>query len=153
NITQLRGELKYDFNTVPGLNAKGIVIYRSNSFDQKVVKNQERFYTYNVDTDDYTYVRSSQDPLFLSRAGNLDTRLVQQYSLNYAQSFLDTHHVTGMFMYEYVYEKARGFDTSRGGFQSMAIEELFAGDRTTSANNSSSFANGRVSWIGRLNYS
>lgn len=153
NITQLRGELKYDFSTVPGLDAKGVVIYRSNSFDQKVVKNQERFYTYNADTDDYTYVRSSQDPLFLSRAGNLDTRLVQQYSLNYAQSFMDAHQVTGMFMYEYIYEKGRGFDTSRGGFQSMAIEELFAGDRTTSANNSSSFANGRVSWIGRLNYS
>ncbi|GGG96645.1 SusC/RagA family TonB-linked outer membrane protein [Parapedobacter pyrenivorans] len=153
SITQLRGELRYDVSAVPGLNAKGVVIYRANSFDQKIVKNQERFYTYSAETGDYTYVRSSQDPMFLSRAASTDNRLVQQYSLNYDRSFLDAHNVSGMFMYEYVYERGRGFDASRGGFQSMAIEELFAGDRTTSANNSSSFANGRVSWIGRLNYS
>ena len=153
SITQLRGELKYDFAGITGLHAKGAVIYRANAFDQKVVKNQERFYTYSEETGNYTYVRSSQDPLFLSRASSIDSRLVQQYSLNYDRSFLDAHQVSGMFMYEYVHETGRGFDASRGAFQSMAIEELFAGDRTTSANNSSSFANGRISWIGRLNYS
>lgn len=153
STTQLRGELKYDVSAVPGLSAKGVMIYRSGSFDQKVVKNQQRFYTYNADTDAYTFVRSSQDPLFLSRAGSMDNRLVQQYSLNYDRSFLDGHNVSAMFMYEYVHEKGRGFDASRGGFQSMAIEELFAGDRTTSANNSSSFNNGRIAWISRLNYS
>src|SRR5690606_29411591 len=153
STTQLRGELKYDVSAVPGLSAKGVMIYRSGSSDQKVVKNQQRFYTYNADTDAYTFVRSSQDPLFLSRAGSMDNRLVQQYSINYDRSFLDAHQVSGMFMYEYVHEKGQGFDASRGGFQSMAIEELFAGDRTTSANNSSSFNNGRIAWISRLNYS
>lgn len=153
STTQLRGELKYDVSAVPGLNAKGVVIYRAGSFDQKVVKNQQRFYTYSAETDAYTFMRSSQDPLFLSRAGSMDNRFVQQYSLNYDRSFLDKHNVSGMFMYEYIHEKGSGFDASRGGFQSMAIEELFAGDRTTSANNSSSYNNGRISWIGRLNYS
>ncbi|MFZ4262023.1 SusC/RagA family TonB-linked outer membrane protein [Sphingobacterium sp. HJSM2_6] len=152
STTQFRGELKYDIAQIPGLNIKGNVIYRNNSYDQKVVKNQERFYTYNGDTDQYTFVRSSQDPLYLSRASTMDSEIVQQYSLNYSNSFQSVHNFTGLFMYEYINEKGRSFDASRGGFQSMALEELFAGDPTTAANYSSSFNNGRISWIGRLNY-
>lgn len=153
NTIQFRGELKYDFKAVPGLNAKGAVIYRTNSLDQKVVKNQEKFYTYDAETDKYTYVRSSQDPLFLSRASGTDTRLVQQYSLNYDKVFNISHRLSAMGMYEYVGDKGRSFDASRGGFQSMALQELFAGDPSTAGNNSSSYSNGRISWIGRLNYS
>lgn len=153
NVTQFKGELKYDFKAVPGLNAKGTVIYRSSSSDNKVAKNQAKFYTYNADTEDYTYVRSSQDPMTLSRSSGTDTKLVQQYSLNYNKAFNGLHRVTGMVMYEYIHEKGQSFNASRGGYQSMALQELFAGDPTTSANNSSSYANGRISWIGRLNYS
>jgi len=152
NITQFRGELKYDIKGIPGLDAKGTVIYRTNSFDQKVVKNQEKFYTYSAETDKYTYVRSSQDPLFLSRAAATDVRLVQQYSLNYKRIFNQVHQVSGMGMYEYVHETGSSFNASRGGFKSMALEELFAGDPLTAGNNSSSYSNGRISWIGRLNY-
>lgn len=153
NIIQFKGELKYDIKAIPGLNAKGVAIYRSNSFDQKVVKNQDKFYTYDADTKEYTYVRSSQDPLFLSRASSTDTKFVQQYSLNYNKLFNDAHTVSGMVMYEYVHEKGRSFNTSRGGFQSMALDEFYAGDPNTAANNSSSYGNGRISYIGRLNYS
>lgn len=153
NITQFRGEVKYDFKYVPGLNAKGVVIYRSNDYDQKVVKNQEDFYTYSAETDKYTLVRSSQDPLFMNRATSNNAKLVQQYSLNYNKEFLDAHTISGMLLYEYQEEKNRGFDASRSGFKSMALEELFAGDATTAANNSSSSSLGRISYIGRLNYS
>lgn len=153
NITQFRGEAKYDFKYVPGLSAKGVVIYRNNAYDQKVVKKQEKFYTYSAETGEYTYVRSSQDPQYISLASSNDTKLVQQYSLNYDKIFNDVHNVSGMFLYEYQKEEGRSFNTSRGGYQSMALEELFAGDPTTAANNSYSYTNGRISWIGRLNYS
>ncbi|MDR2920820.1 MAG: TonB-dependent receptor [Tannerella sp.] len=153
NTTQFRGEVKYDFAFLSGLYAKGVVIYRNSSFDQKNVKKQEQFYTYSAETDQYTYVRSSQDPQTISRKSENSEKLVQQYSLNYNNTFQDAHTVTGMFLYEYQHEKRRGFDASRGGYQSMAIEELFAGDPTTSANNSFSSNLGRISWIGRLNYS
>lgn len=153
NITQFRGEVKYNVQNVPGLNAKAVIIYRSNSLDQKVVKKQEEFYTYNSETDQYTFVRNSQDPQYISRASSTDTKLVQQYSLNYDKTFIEKHNVSGMFLYEYQDEKGRSFDASRGGYQSMALEELFAGDPSTAANNSSSYNNGRTSWIGRLNYS
>lgn len=43
NITQLKGEVKYDFKYIPGLNAKGSVIFRNNSYDQKVVKKTDGF--------------------------------------------------------------------------------------------------------------
>lgn len=153
NITQFRGEAKYDFKYIPGLNAKGIIIYRNNDVDQKVVKNQAEFYTYSAETDLYTHVRNSQDPLFLSRTSGSNTKLVQQYSLNYANTFLDAHDFSGMFLYEYQEENNKGFSASRSGFQSMILEELFAGDPTTAANNSNSSNVGRISWIGRLNYS
>lgn len=153
NTTQFRGEVKYDFKHLPGLYAKGVVIYRQNSFDQKNVKKQEQFYTYSAETDQYTYVRSSQDAQTISRSSRSNEKLVQQYSINYNNTFLDAHTVTGMFLYEYQHEKERAFNTSRGSFQSMAIEELFAGDPSTASNNSSSKNFGRISWIGRLNYS
>ncbi|MDD4591519.1 TonB-dependent receptor [Petrimonas sp.] len=152
NITQLKGEVKYDFKNIPGLNAKGSVIFRNNSFDQKVVKKQMDFYTYNSDNDQYTFVRSSQDPKFISKVSSANRKIVQQYSLNYTKSFLDAHNFSGMLLYEYHYENGNSLDASRGGYKSMALEELFAGDPTTSANNSSSYNNGRTSWIGRLNY-
>jgi len=153
NITQFRGEAKYDFKSVPGLSAKGVVIYRNNAFGQKVVKKQEKFYTYSAETDEYTYVRSSQDPQYISLASSDDRKLVQQYSLNYNKAFKEVHNFSGMFLYEYQKEQGSSFNTSRGGYQSMALEELFAGDPTTAANNSYSYTNGRISWIGRVNYS
>lgn len=153
NTTQFRGEVKYDFRFIPGLNAKGIVIYRNNDHNQKVVKDQAEFYTYNAEADLYTHVRNSQDPLFLSRSSSNNTKLVQQYSLNYNNTFLDAHTIAGMFLYEYQEENNRSFNTSRSGFQSMVLEELFAGDPTTAANNSASSSIGRISWIWRLNYS
>lgn len=153
NITQFKGDVKYDFRFVPGLNAKGSIIYRNNDRDQKVVKNQAEFYTYNAEADLYTLVRNSQDPLFLSMASGNNSKLVQQYSLNYNNIFLDAHTVSGMFLYEYQLENNRSFNASRSGFQSMALEELFAGDPTTAANNSASSSIGRLSWIWRLNYS
>lgn len=153
NTTQFRGEVKYDFKHIPGLNAKGVVIYRSSAFDQKVVKKQEDFYTYSAETDAYTFVRSSQDPQSLSRATNDATKIVQQYSLNYSNVFADVHNVTGLFLYEQQEESFKDFNTSRGGYNSMILEEFFAGDPLTAANYSSSSKVGRVSWIGRLNYS
>lgn len=152
NITQFRGEVKYDFKYIPGLHAKGIIIYRNNDFDQKVVKNQAEFYTYSEETGLYTHVRNSQDPLFLSRSASNNKKLVQQYSLNYNNTFFDAHNVSGMVLYEQQEENNRGFSTSRSGFQSMVLEELFAGDPTTAANSSNSNNIGRISWIGRLNY-
>ena len=153
NITQFKGNITYNFKSAPGLNAKAVVIYRNNSYDQKVVKKQEEFYTYSAETEQYTYVRSSQDPQYVSLANSNDMKLVQQYSLNYSKIFLDIHHISGMLLYEYQKEKGQAFNASRGGYQSMALEELFAGDPTTAANNSSSYTNGRTSWIGRMNYS
>lgn len=153
NITQLKGEVKYDFQFVPGLNAKGIIIYRNNDYNQKIAKDQAEFYTYDPETDIYTHVRNSQDPRFLSRASSNNTNLVQQYSLNYNHTLLDKHTISGMFLYEYQKANDQNFYTSRSGFQSMALKEFFAGDPQTASNNSSSSTMGRISWVWRLNYS
>ncbi|WP_106831019.1 SusC/RagA family TonB-linked outer membrane protein [Parabacteroides pacaensis] len=153
NITQFKGTLQYDFKYVPGLKAKGTIIYRNDSYDQKTFKKQAAFYTYNADTEQYTLVRNSQDPTSLNMGSANTTKLIQQYSLNYDQTFLDAHHISGLFMFESVDERSKNLNASRTGYVSTALDELFAGSATTAANNSSSAAVGRASWIGRINYS
>ncbi len=153
NITQFKGEVKYDSKFISGLFAKGTVIYRENTYDQKVVKKQEDFYTYSAETDKYTLVRSSQDPQLLNRGSSVHTQIVQQYSLNYNKVINNAHNITGLFLYEQQEDKSRGFNTSRGGYKSLAIEEFIGGDTSTSSNSSSSSSEARISWIGRLNYS
>lgn len=153
NTTQFKGELRYDVKSVVGLNLKGTVIYRNSPYDSKVAYKQQQFYTYDSSTKQYTYIRSSQDPLLLSMGAGKDISLVQQYSLNYNRTFNNDHQIAGMLMYEYVNESGSSLGTSRTGFKTMALQELFAGDPTTATNSSSSYANGRISYIGRLNYS
>ena len=153
NVTQFAGEMKYDFPYIQGLNAKGVVIYRNNEYQQKIAKDQEDFYTYNAEIDQYTRIRSSQDPRSLSMSTSNTTTLMQQYSLNYTNTFLDAHSVTGMFLYEYQLIRSRSFGSSRSGYTSMILDEFFAGNSTTASNSSSSNNRGRLSWIGRLNYS
>lgn len=153
NITQFKGALQYDFKYIPGLKAKGTIIYRNDSYDQKNFKKQAPFYTYNSETDQYTLVRNSQDPTSLNMGSSNSTKLIQQYSLNYDETFAKSHHISGLFMFESVDEKSKNLNASRTGFVSTALDELFAGSSTTAANNSSSSAVGRVSWIGRINYS
>ena len=153
NNTVFMSEVKYDFKFIPGLSAKGRVSYRNNDYSQKIVKDQESFYTYIAEIDQYTLVRNSQDPRRLDMSSSNDTRIVQQYSLNYINVFAEIHNVTGMLLYEWQEDKSKNFNTGRGGFLSMSLPEFFAGDATTASNGSSSSSMGRISWIGRLNYS
>ena len=151
--TVYKGELKYDFKYVPGLNLKGSVSLRNDDYQYKNVVNQESFYIYNAAADIYTMVRKSQDAMQINMTASNTTRLVQQYSLNYNNTFLNVHTVSGMLLYEWQKDTYSSFSTSRSGFLSMALDEFFAGDASTASNNSSTSAMGRVSWVGRLNYS
>lgn len=153
NLTQVKGGLQYDFKYIQGLNAKAVVIYRNTNDNYNMFRKQEKFYTYNNETQTYTYARSSQDPKTLSLSNSLAWLFTQQYSLNYDRTFDNKHHITGLFMFESIDSKNRYFDTSRSGFVSTALGELFAGDASTASNNSSTYEEGRASWIGRLNYS
>ena len=153
NNTVFRGEVKYDFKYIPGLNLKGSVSLRNEDYRQKVVKNQESFYSYNADANLYTLMRYSQDPMGVNMSSSNSTRILQQYSLNYSNTFLDAHTFSGMFLYEWQQDRYSSFNASRGGYLSMVLEEFFAGDPATANNSSSTSAMGRVSWVGRLNYS
>jgi len=150
---QYKGELRYDFKNIPGLHAKGAVIYRTNKYEVYIAKNQESFYTYNADADVYSFIRLSQEQREMQRVATTSRVLVQQYSLNYSNTFLNGHTITGMFLYEQMLSKGLSFFTGRYGFETMALPEFFAGNATTAYNSSSSSASGRLSYVGRLNYS
>ena len=124
--TQFRSEVRYDAPFLPGLYAKGTVIYRDNVQDNKTVKKQESFYTHTEETG-YTLVRNSQDPQVVRMAKTGGLQITQQYSLNYENTFNDDHNLSAMLMYEWQYGKANDLSASRGGYQSMAIEEFMAG--------------------------
>jgi TonB-linked SusC/RagA family outer membrane protein len=153
NNTVFSGELKYDFKFIPGLNVKGRISYLNDDSNFKLTREREAFYTYNASADLYTLERESQDPRDLAISSSHRNRLVQQYSLNYNNLFLDVHTFSGMLMYEWQEDKYNEFTTRRSGFITLALPEFFAGDPTTTTADSYSFGMGRVSWLGRLNYS
>lgn len=153
NQIQYKADVTYDSKFVKGLSAKGSVILRDAGTNDKLVKKQEKFYTYNWDSGDYTFMRSSQDAQKMDFGSSNTEVVIQQYSLNYERTFNHDHTISAMAMYESILTKTKGFNTGRGNFNSMAIEELFGGDPQTAHNSSWSSAMGRISWVGRLNYS
>ncbi|MDR1155737.1 MAG: TonB-dependent receptor [Bacteroidales bacterium] len=147
------GSLSYDFKYIKGLKAKALVNYNYSLQWYKHMNKEADFYTYNYDSEVYTYVRKSDASTNLSRSSSVGSELTQQYSLSYTNKFNDIHDLTALVVFESVNTSASGFSTLRTGFTNTLIEEFPAGDATTATNDSQSNEMGRASWIGRINYS
>ncbi len=145
--------LTYEFKKFKGLKAKALINHIENNIFQKRFVKQEKFYEYNPVSGIYTYTRSSQDPTALSDAMSHSNSLNQQYSLTYDNIFNKIHHLSALALYESIDYNGNYFNASRSGFFTSAIPQLWAGNSSTSANNGSADEMGRVSWVGRLNYS
>ena len=152
NMTVVHGVLKYESKYVRGLDARGSVTYTHTEDGSKVFKKQQAFYTYNADTNEYTFSRKSQDPMHMSMSNSDNNHTNMQLSLNYNRTFNEAHTIGAQAIYEYDLFRNSGFNGSREGFKSYVLDEFFAGDPTTSYVASNSAAVGRISWIGRLNY-
>jgi TonB-linked SusC/RagA family outer membrane protein len=147
------GALSYDFKYIKGLKAKALVNYNYSLDWYKQMFKDADFYTYNYDSDAYTWVRTSLNPTALTRSATVNTDLTQQYSLSYTNVFNGIHNLTALVVYEAISSTSNGFEGKRSGFTTTIIEELTAGDATTASNSSAASEMGRVSWIGRINYS
>ena len=145
--------LTYEFKKVKGLKAKAQINHIENHIYQKRFVKQEKFYEYNPVSDLYTYARSSQDPTALYEYMVNRNSLDQQYSLTYDNIFNKIHHFSLLALYESTDYNGHNFNASRSGFFTSVLDQMFAGNPSTSANGGSADEMGRVSWVGRLNYS
>ncbi len=152
NSFKVSGFAEYDIPYVTGLTAKANIIYNYGTGYFKRMHKRGQFYTYNEGTGKYADAGGSVEPSSLGMSNTVSSHIVQQYSINYENDFAD-HHVSAMAMYEATLINNEYFWTQRQEFKSTIIEELFAGDESTSKNTSDSSDYGRNSFVGRLNYS
>ncbi|WEK36051.1 MAG: TonB-dependent receptor [Candidatus Pseudobacter hemicellulosilyticus] len=117
--------LEYDIPHVKGLKAKGMFNYGYNIDDNTDYKKTYNLYTYVPATDQYT-VSPVNAPANLSRNYYNNYSTLSQVSLNYTNTFLGKHNVTGLFLLEQSHSKGDNFNASRN--MSIPIDYLFGGD-------------------------
>lgn len=150
----LRGTLTltYDFPSIEGLTAKAFVNYLEWSNMYKWFQKPYQFYTYNREADQYILAGSMWTAAQSSESTSMNSRITQQYSLNYDRVF-NAHHLTVMGLLETVDYAGNNFSAGRRDFLTPEIEQLFAGSLATQTNNGSASESGRAGIIGRINYS
>lgn len=136
-----------------GLKAKMSISYDTYNQNYKYFNKQGKFYSYNIDSDTYTFERASQDPTGVTEVFGRGYSLTQQYSLQYERLFKEKHRVSALALFETIDYNDKNVETGRTGFMSTILDQLFAGNGTTSFNNGWESEMGRASWVGRINYS
>lgn len=145
--------LKYIFKHVKGLTAKYLVNYYE---DQSDVKNYARpvdLYTYDVLSGIYTLRASLGSAAQMEVSHSLSRKFMTQASLNYDNRFGTDHALSALALFETIDYYSNWLSASRDGFITPAIEQLFGGSTDTMKNNGSANEMGRMSAVGRVNYS
>ena len=144
--------LEYDFGKyIKGLKAKAYVNYRDDQGYQKDFERAFSTYTYNTVTQEYN-LGSSQEAN-LGEGYSTGTVFTQQYSLNYENIFNENHRLSALVLFESINYYNTSLSGWRTGFMSNAVDQIFAGSSVGQLISGSTSEMGRVSYIGRLNYS
>jgi TonB-linked SusC/RagA family outer membrane protein len=150
---RINGTIKYDFKYIDGLNAKAFFGFTNDDpFIKRFIKGSDSFYTYNPDTESYSFIRKSLDPTSLTESTSRNPEMTQQFSLNYEKTLFGKHNINAMVLFEMIRLNNKYFTTARKDFMSTALDQMFAGNPTTATNGSYEYNLGRASWVGRLNY-
>ncbi|GAA3623592.1 SusC/RagA family TonB-linked outer membrane protein [Flavivirga jejuensis] len=154
NDKNLRGitTLTYDFKWIEGLQAKANVNYVTSDVYTKRYQKPIVFWTYNPANDEYTASASFSESN-LSEAAYRSSVFTQQYSLNYNNKFANKHEITALALYESIGYKSNYLSASRTDLLTPSIDQLFIGSTTGMGNDGSASEMGRMSYVGRLNYS
>jgi len=154
NDKNIRGiaTFTYDFENVEGLQAKANINYTTTDVYSKRFQKPITFWTYNPNTDVYT-ASASFDQSRLAESIYRSSVLTQQYSLNYNNTFKEKHRVSALALFESIDVKSNFFNASRTDLLTPAIDQLFIGSTTGMGNNGSASEMGRISYVGRFNYS
>lgn len=152
NNVKMSGFAEYNFKYVEGLKAKANIMYVHNARNLKWMHKRGTFYEYEPGADLTSFAGQSVEPSSLMQSNDVSTNLVQQYSLEYKNTFGNGHNLSGLAMFESTLNNNTGFHTKRQNFETTIIEEMSAGEAKTATNGSYTSNYGRVSAIGRLNY-
>lgn len=119
--------LEYDIPYVKGLKARGMFNYGYNIDDNTDYKKIYNLYTYSPADDQYK-VSSVGAPANLGRNYYNNYSTLSQVSLNYTNTFLGVHNVTGLLLLEQSHSKGDNITASRN--MSIPVDYLFGGDAT-----------------------
>jgi len=145
--------LEYNFQQfIKGLKAKAFINeYHAEVFGKGFQKPM-LFYTYSPATQIYTQAASfTQNQV--AEDYNRNNILTQQYSLSYDNVFNKVHRISALALYESINYHTDDFSATRYNLIDPSLDQLFIGSTTGMSNNGSSTDMGRVSYLGRLNYS
>ncbi len=148
----VNGSLTYDFKNISGLKLKAFVNYNGYYGLSKWFKKQPEFYSYNAESDTYTFERKAQDATMLSLGSFYNDDLTQQYSVSYKNTLNNDHTLSLLALHERISYNNEGFNTQRGNFNTSEVDQLFAGDPTTASNSADASEMGRSSFVSRINY-
>lgn len=145
--------LNYKIKPIQGLSAKVLLNYMQNYQDINEFSKPYDFYTYDVASEKYALAGSlgTQAKLTVQKSGLRN--ITGQLSLNYDHTFGTDHHITALALYEAIDYKTDYLLAGRDKYLTPAIEQLFAGAVETSQATGTATEMGRVSYVGRLNYS
>ncbi len=145
--------LNYSVKAIKGLSAKAFVNYDRNYSTNKAFSKPVKFYTYDPESQIYTFSAAVGSQAFLDMSDSKDLTLTGQLSLHYDNTLGKDHHITALALYEFINYKGDWFSAHRQNFLTTAIDQLFAGSTNGMSNNGSASEMGRASYVGRLNYS
>ena len=143
--------LKYDFKSIDGLSAKVFANYNQNYIFYKNFNWLASSWSYNYSNNTYTQRTVANQPS-LTHRDSKDRNITTQLSLNYDHTFGENHQVSALALYESIDSSNDFIQARRLGYNTTAIDYLFAGGLTNQSTDGSAGEMGRQSLIGRVNY-
>ncbi len=157
NDQNLKGTISLDYavKAVEGLSAKAFFNYAQNYGSTKQFFIPTEFYSYDYASDIYTLAGALGDNPYLNQSKYESRTLTGQLSLNYDNQFGSdgAHHVKGLALYEAIDYANNSLSAGRTNFLSTTVDQMYAGSTNGMSNNGSAAEMGRVSFVGRVNYS
>lgn len=145
-------ELAYDFSIVKGLTAKTLIDYKQNYSSTKNFSKPVPFYRYDFAADVYTHAGAFGTSANLSYTLPSQRQMLTQTSLAYDNIFNDLHGLSVLALFESTDYHDDFVSAARSNFITPEIDEMLAGSTEGMTNNAGTNEMGRMSWVGRLNY-
>ena len=144
--------LNYKFKQIDGLTAKAFVNLLQDYSQNKNFTKPVNFYTYDIKSDIYNLMGSLGTKSTLDQKDTRNRVLTGQLSLNYDHTFAKDHHISALALYEAIDYSGDWLSAARINFLTPSIDQMYAGSTTGMSNNGSATEMGRVSYVGRFNY-
>jgi TonB-linked SusC/RagA family outer membrane protein len=152
---QSSAALNYNVPFIKGLTLRGLYSFDYTLNNNKIFNKTYSTYTFNAATNVYAVTGTQQSPSTVRREMYEYPTTLGQFSLNYARTFLNVHHVNAVALYEQSNRKGDNFFAQRE--LAIPLEQLFAGNSfnqqgSMSSNIANSFDYENAAYAGYLTY-